>query len=181
MSRGSIPPEGSIVCRCSPRAGGGTLKTSTVWVRVPPPAPSMTYNKVTIICAHCKGSAKVWPNSDPKYCSYQCSADAKYEQWISSWLAEEVDGTYPNHKNGPHKRVVKWFKDTVLCCETCGMGREWNGKQLVFEIDHIDGNRQHNHRRNLRYLCPNCHSQTPTYRSKNTQRSRSLAAKARRS
>lgn len=41
------------------------------------------------------------------------------------------------------------------------------GKPLVLELDHIDGNNQNDQRHNLRYLCPNCHSQTPTFRGKN--------------
>ena len=33
-------------------------------------------------------------------------------------------------------------------------------------IDHANGDGSDNRIENLRYLCPNCHSQTPTYRSK---------------
>lgn len=41
----------------------------------------------------------------------------------------------------------------------CGQGVEWNGKKLVLEIDHIDGNCINNVFDNLRFICPNCHSQ----------------------
>lgn len=51
-------------------------------------------------------------------------------------------------------------------CLWCGL-KEWRGKPLVFEIDHIDGNKKNNSRNNLRALCPNCHSQTLTWRKKN--------------
>ena len=40
---------------------------------------------------------------------------------------------------------------------------EWNGKPLVFILDHIS----HNERSNLRCICPNCDSQLDTYKSKN--------------
>lgn len=51
-------------------------------------------------------------------------------------------------------------------CEVCGLD-EWNGKILNMELDHIDGDRTNHHLTNLRMICPNCHSQTDTYRSKN--------------
>ena len=48
-------------------------------------------------------------------------------------------------------------------CEECGIGPIWNGKILVFQIHHIDGNRTNNVISNLKLLCPNCHSQTENY------------------
>lgn len=58
-------------------------------------------------------------------------------------------------------------------CSECGL-REWRAKPITMHIDHINGVR-HDHRlENLRMLCPNCHSQTPTYSGRNMKRSRSL-------
>ena len=51
-------------------------------------------------------------------------------------------------------------------CQECGIGPEYNGKPLSLEF-HIDGNSTNNKVENLRILCPNCHSQTPTHRAKN--------------
>ncbi|MGW7488021.1 HNH endonuclease signature motif containing protein [Streptomyces sp. NPDC054786] len=48
-------------------------------------------------------------------------------------------------------------------CAECTLGESWQGKRLVLEIDHINGDRLDNRLGNLRYLCPSCHSQTRTF------------------
>ncbi len=53
-----------------------------------------------------------------------------------------------------------------FCCSKCGIS-EWNGIALTLEMDHINGDNADNRRENLECLCPNCHSQTPTWRGRN--------------
>ncbi|GAB7048084.1 HNH endonuclease signature motif containing protein [Catenuloplanes indicus] len=43
------------------------------------------------------------------------------------------------------------------------MGDRWQGRPLKLHVDHIDGDFLNNTAENLRFLCPNCHSQTATY------------------
>lgn len=57
-------------------------------------------------------------------------------------------------------------------CVTCGQSWEWNGKYLVLQLDHVDGDTSNNELSNLRVLCPNCHSQTDTYASRNKRRNK---------
>lgn len=52
-------------------------------------------------------------------------------------------------------------------CAICNNGTTWNNLPLVFELDHIDGDNGNNSRENVRMICPNCHSQTNTFRGRN--------------
>jgi hypothetical protein len=51
-------------------------------------------------------------------------------------------------------------------CYECGLGPSWNGKVIVLQIDHINGDCFDHRIENLRFLCPNCHSQTTTFCSR---------------
>jgi len=52
-------------------------------------------------------------------------------------------------------------------CAECGQEPVHNGKPLTLPVDHIDGDNTNQLPENLRFLCPNCHAQTPTYGWKN--------------
>ena len=52
-------------------------------------------------------------------------------------------------------------------CSQCGCDGHWQNGIISLEIDHIDGDNKNNEISNLRYLCPNCHALTDTYRGKN--------------
>lgn len=54
-------------------------------------------------------------------------------------------------------------------CQMCGL-TEWQGRALNMHLDHINGSNDDNRLENLRMLCPNCHSQTPTYGGRNLKR-----------
>lgn len=70
-------------------------------------------------------------------------------------------------RNALRKRIIQ---NNLLeyKCAICGLS-EWNGKKLSLELDHINGINYDNRLENLRFLCPNCHSQTSTYGSRNQQ------------
>lgn len=52
-------------------------------------------------------------------------------------------------------------------CNECGLTNIWNNKLITLELDHIDGDSHNNLLTNLRWVCPNCHSQTDTFRGRN--------------
>lgn len=55
-------------------------------------------------------------------------------------------------------------------CAECGLSTEWNGKEIHMHLDHINGVSDDHRIENIRFLCPNCHSQTETYGGKNNGR-----------
>lgn len=54
-------------------------------------------------------------------------------------------------------------------CEICGI-KDWNGKELTFQLHHIDGVPTNNELGNLQVLCPNCHSQTDNFANKKREK-----------
>lgn len=59
-----------------------------------------------------------------------------------------------------HILKLKLIKEHILKkeCNLCKI-KEWNNEEVVWELDHIDGNHYNNKLDNLQILCPNCHSQ----------------------
>jgi len=51
-------------------------------------------------------------------------------------------------------------------CEMCG-NSQWLEHPIPLELDHVNGDKADNRLENIRFLCPNCHALTPTYRGKN--------------
>jgi 5-methylcytosine-specific restriction endonuclease McrA len=52
-------------------------------------------------------------------------------------------------------------------CNECGIKNVYNNKEIILHLDHKDGDNSNNELNNLRFLCPNCHSQTSTYSGRN--------------
>jgi hypothetical protein len=79
-------------------------------------------------------------------------------------------------ENGPHIGGPKLTKRLLArgwtyACAWCGINA-WRGESLVLHLDRVNGIHNDNRLTNLRWLCPNCHSQTSTY----ANRRRSTAA-----
>jgi Zn finger protein HypA/HybF involved in hydrogenase expression len=73
-------------------------------------------------------------------------------------------GTHPS--NAWFRKIYREHFKVEYKCNECGI-TDWNGKDIILEIDHINGDNTDNRIENLRYLCPNCHSQTSTYKGRN--------------
>lgn len=74
-----------------------------------------------------------------------------------------------NSKTDNHFLKNRLIKENLLKneCDICKIEPYWNGKSLSLQLDHINGTNNDNRLENLRLLCPNCHSQTDTFSSKN--------------
>jgi hypothetical protein len=76
-----------------------------------------------------------------------------------------LSGKYPQYQTYKLKlRLIKegYIKDE---CSLCGWNKRPEGsKYTPCELDHINGNPTDHRLENLRLICPNCHSLTPTYR-----------------
>jgi hypothetical protein len=81
-------------------------------------------------------------------------------------LNEIISGNHPEFQT--YKLKNRLLKEKIFqnVCSVCGI-ENWMDKPLNMELDHIDGDRTNHKLENLRMLCPNCHAQTDTYRSKN--------------
>ena len=95
----------------------------------------------------------------------------------------------PNHRGGPEKKhwAVVLVNDrnggkkeqtyrlrraliesgTPYVCSVCSGEPVWNNKPLRLQVDRIDGNVLNNEKQNVRFVCPNCHSQTDTWGIRN--------------
>ena len=95
----------------------------------------------------------------------QCGKGIKKPTSNKFALNDILDGKHPQYQTFKLKKLLisEGVKDWE--CEKCGL-EDWNGKWIAIELDHIDGNSRNHVLNNLRMLCPNCHSQTETFRYK---------------
>ena len=74
------------------------------------------------------------------------------------------NSSYKNTNSLRNRLIKEGFKPSK--CEICGVD-EWLGNPISLQLHHIDGDKTNNELNNLQVLCPNCHSQTDNYGSKN--------------
>ena len=114
-------------------------------------------------------------------------------QKLSKLLVElSIDTSHFNNHNSKGKKHTELFlvygssldnqtikkriiKENLIpyVCRDCGIADHYNGKPIVLQLEHVDGNPRNNVITNLTFLCPNCHSQTATYGGRNNRKSKS--------
>lgn len=114
--------------------------------------------KECIYCLHCQNV--LLTKGSNKFCSLDCGTKHRQLQSMDDWLK--------GNKASVSNRVLRGFLKELdgNNCSICGI-EDWNGKPIVFEVEHKDGNSEDSSRENVCLICPNCHSQTDTYKGKN--------------
>ena len=115
-------------------------------------------------CLYCNKEMQYRRNTANKYCNNTCQREHQSKANVSLWLEGKFKTTA-----SIVKRYLREHKGYF--CEICNLS-EWNSKPIVLEVDHIDGNSQNNSPSNFRLICPNCHSQTSTYKGANRGKGR---------
>lgn len=101
------------------------------------------------------------------YCSHKCRTQRARDIKIAMWKAGRITGY--DKAGGLSSVIRQYILDTRgERCELCGWC-EVNPAtgRVPVTVDHIDGRWQNTVEENLRVLCPNCHSLTPTYQALN--------------
>lgn len=115
--------------------------------------------KIEKTCINCGNTCNVL---NKEFCSQQCFIEHKKRK-------NNLKNTEIIESNKPirWKLMREYLLERQGCCSECGIKQSWNNKPLSLQCDHIDGDVTNNILSNARLLCPNCHSQTHTYGSKN--------------
>lgn len=118
-------------------------------------------------CLFCDEKFYYYPKrKSSKYCSKECSRSHIKYQAIEKIKAALDSGYSIDYYQLRHAKKIL-LEECSNKCQICGISNIWNGKPLTLQLDHIDGNHLNNTKKNLRIICPNCHTQTATYGSKN--------------
>lgn len=102
-----------------------------------------------------------------KYCDNTCRAEYERKEYIRRWKAGEESGTIADDNIAT---AVKYYLREKYdnSCQKCGWHEVNPYTGLVpLQIHHIDGDCKNNKEENLQLLCPNCHSLTENFGSRN--------------
>ena len=126
-------------------------------------------------CLNCGALIERPKNTKHKYCSNSCQQEYEYKLWVEKY--KEDNSIAINTKWGQipsylRRYIFEKFQNKCSLCNWSEINPYTN--TIPLEIDHIDGNADNNSEKNLRLICPNCHSLTSTYRGANRGKGRNI-------
>ena len=91
----------------------------------------------------------------------------KYTQHFIKYEIDDilVENSKYTNRTQLKKKLIK-LKLLEYKCE-CGNDGWWRNEPMTLQLDHINGKNDDNRITNLRFICPNCHSQTTTFSGRN--------------
>jgi hypothetical protein len=105
---------------------------------------------------NCKNCDKKLIRTDNIYCNIGCYQEYQFKnKYLPLFYLGEI------RENKTLRKILIYLYGNK--CSECPCESIWNGKPLVMQVDHKDGNSDNNMPENVRLLCPNCHTQTPTF------------------
>ena len=126
-------------------------------------------------CLNCGALIDHKKNTKHKYCSNACQQAYEYKLWVEKYKHDNSIAVNTKWGQIPSQLRRYIFEKYENKCCICGWS-EINPytDTIPLEVDHIDGNSENNSEENLRLICPNCHSLTPTYRGANRGNGRNI-------
>lgn len=114
-------------------------------------------NKKTKACLNCEKEI----SNRKTYCNNKCQNEYNRKK-----IFKEIE-------NGNTSFNFRWYKKYLIekyghKCMECDWAKinKYSNK-IPVEMEHMDGNADNNDLKNLKLLCPSCHSLTPTYKALN--------------
>lgn len=130
----------------------------------------------TYLCRSCKQTAAFHTAKRNIYCSNACQQKFGQAELLSYWLTTGKLKNFTGGKSGfsPRNKYISehLLKEQNRKCAICKKLFKWLDKPLITILDHKDGNSTNNNRENLRLICPNCDSQTITFKNRNAGKGR---------
>lgn len=142
------------------------------------------HEKPGVYCSRSCANSRVWSDEDKQAKSKANKGNEPWSKGLTLGSNPErnkaisaalLDNSYQRYTQGllTERSVLRRHltDERGYRCELCGIS-EWNDQPITLQVDHVSGDASDNRPQNLRLLCPNCHSQTGTFGSKNKGRGR---------
>lgn len=126
------------------------------------------FNKKEYLCLNCGKKL----DSNRKFCDSNCRYEYDQNNYLEKWKQGLENGSRGSYQVS--KYIENYlFKKYNSSCQCCGWSEvNMYTHKVPLQIHHIDGDCTNNKEENLQLLCPNCHSLTENYGSRNENATR---------